>query len=66
MPIAWSVDDTLRPKDRPQARAETMKELCPDAAEDLRPNMPEQPLGKPIQINILVDAVSNHLSYQLA
>ena len=41
--------------DTPSARAQLMKELYPEASEEIPPNMPE-PLGKPVQINAFFDA----------
>ena len=39
----------------PQVRAEHMKKLYPDAEDVLPPGMPK-PLGKPIHVNVFVDA----------
>lgn len=45
------------PADSTERRAEVMKELYPDAEEDIPPDAPK-PLGKSVQVNLFVDA--NH------
>ena len=48
-------DDHVVPEERASFRAKYMKELYPDAVEDLPPNAPI-PRGKPVQVSLFVDA----------
>ena len=51
--IVW--DDTDANSETPSDKCRIMKQLYPDALEDIPPNMPE-PLGKEVQINAFFDA----------
>lgn len=42
-------------RNSPEHRAGLMKELYPDAEEDVPPDMPE-PLGRPVEVNVFVDS----------
>ena len=48
-------DDHVVPEERASFRAKYMKELYPDAVEDLPPN-PPIPRSKPVQVSLFVDA----------
>ena len=48
-------DDHLPFEERAEYKQQYMKELYPDAVEDLPPNAPK-PLGKPVQMSVFVDA----------
>lgn len=48
-------DDHLHPLERASYRAQFMKELYPDAVEDLPPNAPK-PCGKEVTISVFVDS----------